>query len=430
MTKISPGDFSPLFSEISPLYATSRETPNIISLRVRMCDSVDGAVLERSVEAGMNRYPYFRVRLHRRGGQWGFVGNPLPVAVSHSATGAALNSEAANYHLITFSWHEDWIVLDVSHALTDGTGAYEVLRTVLYYYCSRHYGAELSRDGIRLEGDSIPAEEYDNPALRVTEDPPGGANGASLPALNPVIASGLEGDTVKTVFSASVSEADFMRFNSDNDGSPATMAALFLSRAIAGLHPDCPNPIRISLCLNQRKALDAPLAHQSLVGGVCLEYKEKLKNYPLDMQATIYRGMVFAQTTRKHVLEGVAGNNRSIRQLLALPSDEARAVEAGKTVDAMKNIQTATVSYVGRGSFGDAEKYIRDFHLWANALYENILIEISAVNGRIIFDFSQNFSCPVYWRAFLNQLEENGIAFELQPSAPLTLPEFRLPWIM
>jgi hypothetical protein len=46
----------PLFSEINPLYSSSEETPNIISIRVRMCSGIDGAVLERAVETGVN-YP-------------------------------------------------------------------------------------------------------------------------------------------------------------------------------------------------------------------------------------------------------------------------------------------------------------------------------------------------------------------------------------
>ena len=429
MAENQPGDFQPLFSEINPLYASSRETPNIISLRVRMCGDIDGAMLDRAVEAGMNRYPYFRVELQKRDGQWGFIENRRPVTVSRSAVGAALNSEASNRHLIAFSWHEDWIILNVSHALTDGTGAYEVLRTVLYYYCSWRYGAQLSREGIRLAGDAISPEEYEDPAPRVTREPPENADGDSMPALNPVVASNLGDDTAKTVFSTSLSEAGFMRFNADHDGSPATIVALFLSRAIAALHPDCPNPIRISLCVNQRRALGTPLAHQSLVGGAWLEYVEKMRDYPLDMQATVYRGMVFAQTMDERVLEGMRYINRNTRRLLSLASDEARAVEAKENSDGLKRALTATVSYVGRGRFGDAERYIRDFHLWANAMNENILVEISAINGRFIFDFSQNFSTPVYWRAFLKQLDENGIAYEERPAAPLALPEIRLPWI-
>ncbi len=40
--------------------------------------------------------------------------------------------------------------MDVLHAITDGTGAYEVIRTFLYYYVTERYGAELTKDGVRL----------------------------------------------------------------------------------------------------------------------------------------------------------------------------------------------------------------------------------------------------------------------------------------
>lgn len=42
--------------------------------------------------------------------------------------------------------------------MTDGTGAYEVLRTLLYYYCSERYQVKLNDEGIRLVGDVITEE--------------------------------------------------------------------------------------------------------------------------------------------------------------------------------------------------------------------------------------------------------------------------------
>jgi len=33
-----------------------------------------------------------------------------------------------------------------------GTGAYEIIRTLLYYYCSERYGLKLKEEGIRLVG--------------------------------------------------------------------------------------------------------------------------------------------------------------------------------------------------------------------------------------------------------------------------------------
>ena len=51
-------------------------------------------------------------------------------------------------------------------------------------------------------------------------------------------------------------------------------------------------------------------------------------------------------------------------------------------------------------------------------------IEISAVNGR----FTLEFSNPLLLNAFLKELDENGITYELQDVRLLDLPNIRLPW--
>ena len=112
-----------------------------------------------------------------------------------------------------------------------------------------------------------------------------------------------------------------MRFNVKNDGSPATMISLFFSRAVARLFPEAKDAIRVVLCVNQRKALRALLAHQSLVGGAMLEYREGMRAWPVDRQATIYRGMVLAQTMDERVLAGVA-NQKGVNQMLLSKEDD------------------------------------------------------------------------------------------------------------
>lgn len=61
--------------------------------------------------------------------------------ITNSLHGVELNSEASNYHMIAFSWQDNWMAMDVCHAMTDGTGAYEILRTLLYYYCTERYSS-------------------------------------------------------------------------------------------------------------------------------------------------------------------------------------------------------------------------------------------------------------------------------------------------
>lgn len=416
-----------LFTELRGLYATTKEHPNEIRIRIRMRDLIDSDALRSAVNMTMKRYPYFCVELQKKDGQYIFAENRRPVVVTHSLHGVELNSEHSNYQMIAFSWWDNWIILDVFHAMTDGTGAYEIIRTLLHYYCSERYQVIPKEEGVRLLGDEIPTDEWVDPVANRT-DLPMPPRIEMSDALNLISAAGLENDDRPTVYSIAISEAEFMRFNLDNDGSPGTMVALLLSRAIAKMYPEAKGTIRIALCVNQRNALHAPLAHQSLVGGVMLEYKEKMRDWPIERQATAYRGMVFAQTQEEVVLSGVASAAGISRMILSKESDQERIGVTTYVNSLTRRLVTATVSYVGKANYKEAEQYIRDFRAWTSSASSGLLIEISAVNGRFTLDFLQAFSSPVFVNAFLKEMEDNGIEYDLQDVNELELPNIRLPW--
>ena len=417
-----------LFTELRTLYTTTKETPTVIRIRIRMRDLIDPEILRKAVDTTMKRYPYFCVELQKNEGGYVYAENPRPVVITNSLHGVDLNSKEANYHMIAFCWQDNMIILDVFHGLTDGTGAYEVVRTLLYYYCSERYNVKLKEDGIRLVGDEISEEEWIDPVVSRTDLPAPKQNEQMPDALNIRTMAGLEDDRRHTVYSVAISEHEFMRFNLDNDGSPGTMVALLLSRAITKQFPESDNDVRIALCVNQRKALKAPLAHQSLVGAAMLEYKEKMRDWSIDMQGTAYRGMVFAQTQDEDVLRGIASFKGINAMLLTKESDQERMGVASYINSIAIKLTTATVSYVGKADYKEAEQYIRDFRLWTSPIGNNLLIEISAVNGRFTLDFLQSFSSPVIVNAFLKELDENGIIYDLQDVNELKLPNIKLPW--
>lgn len=419
-----------LFTELHTLYTTTKEAPTEIRIRIRMRDLIDPEILRHAVDTTMERYPYFCVELQKKEGGFVYAENHRPVVISNSLHGVDLNSEKSNYHMIAFCRQDNWIILDVFHGMTDGTGAYEVVRTLLYYYCSVRYNVKLKEEGIRLVGDEIPEEEWIDPVVSRTDLPLPMQNELMSDALDLITEAGLKEDHCHTVYSIAISETEFMRFNLDNDGSPGTMVSLLLSRAIAKLFPEAGNTIRIALCVNQRKALHAPLAHQSLVGGVMLEYKDKMRDWSLDKQATAYRGMVFAQTQEDNVLMGIASFKGINGMLLTKESDQERLGIASYINLLASKLTTATVSYVGKADYKEAEQYIRDFRLWTSPLGNDLLVEISAVNGRFTLDFLQPFSNPLFVNAFLKELDENGIVYDLQDVNELELPNIQLPWTM
>ena len=138
--------------------------------------------------------------------------------------------------------------------------------------------------------------------------------------------------------------------------------------------------------------------------------------------------MVFAQTIEENVLAGAASNAGMVRMILSKESDEER-LEVISAINALtRRLITATVSYVGKANYKEAERYIRDFRAWTSSASNGLLVEVSAVNGRFTLDFIQHFSSPVVVNAFLVELEENGIVYDLQDVQDLDLPNVRLPW--
>ena len=416
-----------LFTEVIPLYRSHKDNPYVIRIHMRLQDAIDSAVLRRAVDTTMKRYPYFCVKLQARGDGFIFAENRKPVVISDSRQGAELNSPEANEHLLLFSYHDDWLVMDIFHGLTDGAGTYEVIRTLLYYYCCQRYKVMLSTAGIRLAGDKISQEEWECPVMKARDLP--------IPrrhewprALIPGIVANLQPESPDYVYSILLAEDAFMRFCSENGSSPGIMVSLLMSRSLARLYPHASEIIRIVLCVNQRKALHAPLAHQSLVGGAFMEYDEQLCKLPLPEQVKAYRKMIAAQTSEASVLSGVAHTAGLTKMLLAKKTHKDRLEMVAKVDEAANRFAAANVSYVGKANFGEAEKYVKEFHAWSATIMD-ITIQISAVNGRFTLDFMQKFQSPVYLKAFLQELADNGIVYELQDKQIRSLPTIKVPWL-
>lgn len=114
--------------------------------------------------------------------------------------------------------------------------------------------------------------------------------------------------------------------------------------------------------------------------------------------------------------------------ILSKQNDQERVAISQMIGDMAGRILTATVSYVGKANYKEAEKYIRDFRTWTNASGNYILIEIAAVNGKFSLDFIQPFKSPLYVNAFLKELEENDITYNLQDVMQLDMPDIKLSW--
>ena len=232
-------------------------------------------------------------------------------------------------------------------------------------------------------------------------------------------------------FNMRIPEKAFMRFNLSNDGSPATIVALLLARTIDALHPNAALPPVIAMCVNQRKALRAPLAHQSLVGDVRLSFTDRIKALPFSTQATCFRGMVTLQSDADMVLDEIRDYQALVADLDAMHDPQERKACCVRRMEELSKCVTATVSYVGKADFGDAEWCILENDaLPSTALpstHVPLTIELSAVNGYFFLNFMQFFHEEDYFRMFTRQLRQNNIDYDVLDVTEARYPRVVLP---
>lgn len=421
-----------LYSELRTIYETTATKPNTFRQTIKLGDLVDGVILRKAVDKTMKRYPYFCVRLVMEGNTPFFEENPSPVPVIHTNHKTVLGSEQTSGHLLCFCYWKNRLHIDAYHGLTDGGGIAPLVKTLLYYYCSEFYEVELSDQDIRLSSGQILQAEWDDPAaIPVDQGKRGLVEKWNQPAFQ-LADAGIANVTADgIVINMRIPEKAFMEFNISNDGSPATIVSLLLARTIRALHPDAPLPPVIAMCVNQRKALRAPLAHQSLVGDVRLPFTDRIQKLPFSVQATCFRGMVVLQSDNDMILDEIGDYQSLVAQLETMDSTPERKAYCTARMEELSCCVTATVSYVGKANLGDAERYILENNVMPStalpSTYTPLTVELSALGGYFFLNFVQMFHEKDYFSMFVRQFRKNNIAYDVLNVTEARFPHIALP---
>jgi len=422
-----------LYSELRTIYETAEFDPHTFRITIKLKDLIDGGVLRAAVDKTAARYPYFCVRMTAQDDGLFFESNPAPLPVLSGSQRTVLGSGETDGHLLAFRYWKNRLYIEIFHGLTDGGGIAPLIRTLLYYYLSAYYKKDFPTEGVRLAGEAVADAEWEDPGAR----PIPAERSLLVPKWNkPAFQLGEAGIAHLTpdsvVYNVRVSESEFMRFNISNDGSPATIVSLLLARTIDALHPNAALPPVIAMCVNQRKSLRAPLAHQSLVGDVRLPYTDRLKNLPFSRQATCFRGMVSLQSNDDMVWEEIREYQTLMRHLETLGSADARRACCFERMQTLSRCLSASVSYVGKANLGDFEQYIQEYEVLPSTVLPSthvpLSIEMSAMNGYFFLNFMQFFTETDYFLTFIEQLRQNEINYDVLNVTEARYPRMQLPF--
>lgn len=158
------------------LFVSTRKIRNSSTFRISavMRDKVDCELLQKALDLTTPRYPMLMLRLHR-GLFWNYLDDaegPLKVQKEVDYPTRLIIPEKNKGYLLKVLYYNNRISLEVFHALTDGTGALEFLKTLLYHYIVLRYGEIDSQDKILLP-DTLTEEEGEDALRRYFLTPSG-----------------------------------------------------------------------------------------------------------------------------------------------------------------------------------------------------------------------------------------------------------------
>ena len=411
-----------LFSEYRLLYTSTEEIPNTLKFMIQLKDKINLSSLSFASNQIKLRYPYFCVELKKDQKRYYFIKNDRDIKLENNNIKIGLNTLSSNLHFISFQYSDDnYIIINLAHCLTDGKGAYELIKTLLYYYITNAYKVELSKENIRLIDDEIKEEEINDPLLNIKNiiKP----ERIETPVCLNVIKENLLENQNKVLYHLSIDEKELMDYVKTIKATPNTLMALLLAKAIKKENVNSDKIIRMNICFDLRKLLNTPLAHQCLVGAILFDYDEKLINLSFEEQIKVVREKVKESLEEPQSLNSISSAYNLLLMLSNLKDEDKIKQISGIINNKTKETVSASISYVGKANFGDIEQYITDFKT-ITISHTPIMIEISAVNGRFYLDFIQNFEDERYIKAFKEELESLKIKYEVKDVCKIELPGF------
>lgn len=109
---------------------------SVYRLGVVLHEEIDGEILQKATDHVYTRYPMLFLRL-RSGVFWNYLDEnrqAFSVEEERFYPCASIDAKENNGYLLKIYYYHHRISLEAYHSLTDGTGAFELLKSLVYYY--------------------------------------------------------------------------------------------------------------------------------------------------------------------------------------------------------------------------------------------------------------------------------------------------------
>lgn len=133
---------------------SKKDRPNMFRVSAMLVEDVNKDILQQTVETVLTRFPSFKVKL-KPGIFWWYLDSNLNDFVVKEEDPDIFNFDSVhqkNGYLFNVTYFKNKISLTVFHSITDGTGAMEFLKSIVFQYL-KYTGKKVKSDGLILNPD-------------------------------------------------------------------------------------------------------------------------------------------------------------------------------------------------------------------------------------------------------------------------------------
>ena len=413
------------------IYASGSEMIGTLRTCIILTEPVDRNVLENALRKAAVRFPYFCVKLIRRGQEYRMVTNDLPFVISPGGRAVTLGTEESNYHLFAFAYEGCRLYVDTSHFITDGYGKTPFMLTILYHYLSELHPDETFDEKMTedFEGAVTDAESDDDPYPDelLPEDPVGMVHRPESVFILGDQKNGYEYMDEWTSFVFKIRQKDLMAYVSGLDGSPVTFIASMMYWSIAECHPDNRLPIVCGVQHQFRNALGKPFSHLCHVNIAPIIFHYDRNKVEVEKLNTMARGQLIIGTDDSNDVLTVnehIRNDKMIRDM-DLPTKQSHM---RKVIHDGIGKNTFEVSYTGRVPWGGMDKYITNLIPYLDlTLSGGLTIEIFSVGDSFSVNIMQRNADTKYVDRFAALLDEMEVSYSAEAPERFRLCGIQLP---
>ena len=368
-----------------------------LSGRMLMRDPVDGDHLRQAVELTAQRLPFIRSELVGHDGRLWLRENDRPFTVAEGEAALSAEDPRGNGHVFGFAFQENQILFRYEHTVCDGHGFAGIFRTLRSYYCLLHYGVPVREPTVDY------SDPYEYARMPEKPIPPFRMTEAFAPAPEELLPDGGHFE-----YSLTLPGDGLLGAIKRLSGSPTTLMALLLSRAIAAVYPDRDAPVVTRIAADVRRILGCPATAQNCLIHFYLPYSDTVARMSPDRQMTCFRGMLFRQTDPDYVHQTMALQRQRYEHLVETRRGgrEERDPAAGMTV---------LLSSVGKIGQGPLDPYCGPLVMDSGRSFAPFNLAVMEKDGMFSVSLASRTKSRDVYEALLRQLDRLGVPYTAGP---------------